>query len=475
MADASVGQSAVTGTFGSPALAVRRDRMLTDAPLNNEIARLQVDSKGLLRTTSEGGRTTYRATFGTTTAFVADTTGTDIAYIQGAGAIDVQTINTGSQTAGVFTLSFVVLGSNPILAVNTSLQTTANIPWNATADQVRKALEALPAIGVGSVVVTGGPLPATAVTIKFIGPLAGYQLPMVLTANTTGTCSTLTHTTAGWANQHTLTSSGTWTAGTFTLTFTLSQPGLLPVTVTTAPITVTLATTAVIVAAINTAMLAIPGNATGAGFCVLTTPNGGGTNGPISTNNQPVVFSFGGSINGQTLNSDMVTMGYDIALITGGGGLTIANVNARVIKIRRIELSTIATTAVGGVFTVKRTAAIPSGGTAVKGQGVTATLLTFTANDPYELPSVATCAYYTGHPTIATAVSYLISQQITQQLAATAPVSSYVWDFNNSIGERIPALRGIADVFVFTAVAALCASGSAWNLEIEYTEEPFTA
>jgi hypothetical protein len=72
---------------------------------------------------------------------------------------EIQTLTmTGGPTGGNFTLTF---GGN----------TTANIPWNATAAQVQTALQALASIGAGNVLCTGGPLPATPVAVEFTGTL----------------------------------------------------------------------------------------------------------------------------------------------------------------------------------------------------------------------------------------------------------------------------------------------------------------
>lgn len=81
---------------------------------------------------------------------------------------------TGTPTGGSFTLSF-------------RGETTAAIPYNATAAQVSTALEALPSIGANGVAVLNGPLPGTAVNITFIGPnVAGNIDQMTATGSFTG-------------------------------------------------------------------------------------------------------------------------------------------------------------------------------------------------------------------------------------------------------------------------------------------------
>jgi hypothetical protein len=71
-----------------------------------------------------------------------------------------------------------------------------------TAAQVLTLLEAIPTIGVGNVIVAGGPWPGTAITVRFTGKLGGIDQPLITTTGTTftaGTSPTLVfaQTTAG--------------------------------------------------------------------------------------------------------------------------------------------------------------------------------------------------------------------------------------------------------------------------------------
>ncbi|WP_194821298.1 hypothetical protein [Micromonospora sp. S-DT3-3-22] len=82
----------------------------------------------------------------------------------GGSTEEVQTVTiTGTPTGGTYTLTF-------------SGQTTAAIPYNATAAQVRTALEALSNIGSGNVTTAGGPHPGTPVTVTFVGALANTNV-----------------------------------------------------------------------------------------------------------------------------------------------------------------------------------------------------------------------------------------------------------------------------------------------------------
>lgn len=96
---------------------------------------------------------------------------------QGGGTAvnEVQTITvTGTPTGGSYTLAF-------------GGQTTATIPYNATATQVQNALRALSTIGPTGVNVTGGPHPGTPVVVTFVGNLAGRNVPaLVATGAFTG-------------------------------------------------------------------------------------------------------------------------------------------------------------------------------------------------------------------------------------------------------------------------------------------------
>lgn len=103
----------------------------------------------------------------------------------GASPSEVQTINLGSATAGTITITF-------------DGATTGNIAFNATAATVQTALEALPNVGPGDIVVTGGPLPGT-VTLTFGGQYLGKNVPEVTVTPTglTGGTVTVATTTQG--------------------------------------------------------------------------------------------------------------------------------------------------------------------------------------------------------------------------------------------------------------------------------------
>lgn len=102
---------------------------------------------------------------------------------RGAGVKEVQTVTiTGTPTGGTYTLTF-------------GGQTTAAIPYNATATAVASALNALSAItAVGGVTATGGPHPGTPVVLTF-GNMADVTQMTATSSLTGGTTPTVTVTT----------------------------------------------------------------------------------------------------------------------------------------------------------------------------------------------------------------------------------------------------------------------------------------
>lgn len=105
--------------------------------------------------------------------------------IRNTGTNEVQEIDAGGATGGVFTLTF-------------DGQTTGNISWDATASQVEQAVEALS--NVGDVAGTGGPLNSANVSIEFRGTLASTDVPqMTMDASglTGATSPGVTTTTTG--------------------------------------------------------------------------------------------------------------------------------------------------------------------------------------------------------------------------------------------------------------------------------------
>ncbi len=88
----------------------------------------------------------------------------------GAGTSEVQRVTiTGTPTGGSFTLTY-------------AGQTTTAIAYNATPAAVQTALEALSNVGVGDIVVTGGPGPGTPYTLTFANSLAERDVAQLTAA-----------------------------------------------------------------------------------------------------------------------------------------------------------------------------------------------------------------------------------------------------------------------------------------------------
>lgn len=84
---------------------------------------------------------------------------------------EVQTVTiTGTPTGGTFTLSF-------------GGETTAGIAFNATAAQVKAALDGLADVNASDLTVTGTQLPGGTVTVSFTGQYSGDNVPAMTAAS----------------------------------------------------------------------------------------------------------------------------------------------------------------------------------------------------------------------------------------------------------------------------------------------------
>lgn len=111
-----------------------------------------------------------------------------LALAASAGNNDVQTLAaTGTPTSGTFTLT------------DGAGEVTTNLAFSATAAAIQAALVALPGIGAGGVVCTGGPISTTPVVCTFQGPLANSLVTQLTAQNTllVGGTIGVTHTTPG--------------------------------------------------------------------------------------------------------------------------------------------------------------------------------------------------------------------------------------------------------------------------------------
>jgi len=104
------------------------------------------------------------------------------------GTLLGQILGTGSPVNEVQTItaSGTVSGGTYIIVYDGEL--TIALAYNASVATIQAALEALPSIGTGNVVVGGGALPGTPATLTFQGKLGGLHHPLVsIISSLTGT------------------------------------------------------------------------------------------------------------------------------------------------------------------------------------------------------------------------------------------------------------------------------------------------
>lgn len=113
----------------------------------------------------------------------------------------VEQINPGAAVSEVQTLSAFVGASGGTYKLTYAGQTTAAIAYNAIASAIQTALEALPNVGTGDIVVSGGPASTTPVVFTFSNDKAGTSQPKIVIDKTAVTGLTsggvITETTQG--------------------------------------------------------------------------------------------------------------------------------------------------------------------------------------------------------------------------------------------------------------------------------------
>jgi subtilisin family serine protease len=88
----------------------------------------------------------------------------------------------GGPTAGAFTLSWIPPAGQTGAGV---AQTTPSLPFNATVQQVRAAMESIAAISPGDLLATGGPLPGAPVVFSFAGKYLRKDVEPITVVNST--------------------------------------------------------------------------------------------------------------------------------------------------------------------------------------------------------------------------------------------------------------------------------------------------
>ena len=142
---------------------------------------------------------------------------------------EIQELTAPAATGGTFTLSFTHGGSTA---------TTAPIPFDATAAQLRSSLEALANIGSGNVSVSGGS--GSGWTIEFVGALGNTNVSLLAVDGSSLTglpvVREIVHHVAGANERQTVTLSPSATGGQFTLTFGSDTTAPLPFNATAAQV-----------------------------------------------------------------------------------------------------------------------------------------------------------------------------------------------------------------------------------------------
>lgn len=138
---------------------------------------------------------------------IANLTGEDVT--ESGGTAEVQTITiTGSPTGGTYPLTY-------------AGQTTAGIPFNATAAQVKTALAALSNLDADDIVTAGGPHPATPVTVTFDVSAGDVALMTAsgasLTGGSTPAVAVTTSTPGAGGGDATIYSIPLWTEDSFNI------------------------------------------------------------------------------------------------------------------------------------------------------------------------------------------------------------------------------------------------------------------
>ena len=167
---ADVGGGLVEVTRNDDVYVVRFVGLLS----NRDVAQLSVDDTGLSRTDELLGGGTDTVLGSTGGVNLAETT-TRLHGITAVNQNELQTLTIGG-SSGTFTLSF---------PDATAANTTPALPFNATRADIQLALEALPEIVPGDVVLTE--TPEGNIQIEFTSELSSTDVPQIIAVGTGGT------------------------------------------------------------------------------------------------------------------------------------------------------------------------------------------------------------------------------------------------------------------------------------------------
>lgn len=150
-----------------------------------------------------------------------------IEFINSMGRMDLDNLTVNRTTLSgneIQTLQFPASstftgGGEFVLTFNGGTSSTT-LPYNATADQVRLALESMPNINPGDVIVRGGPFPNTPITVEFTGQYANANVPNIgIDSNSRGAFPGPTSTGLLNNERQLIQIFGTLTGGTFRLAY----------------------------------------------------------------------------------------------------------------------------------------------------------------------------------------------------------------------------------------------------------------
>jgi hypothetical protein len=134
----------------------------------------------------------------------------------------------------------------------------------------------------------------------------------------------------------------------------------------------------------------------------------------------------------------------------------------KIVRIKRIEISGVDTTAQSSAVSLVLRSAADSGGTFM--------VLTDVASDQNNVAGTATVRAYMAAPTPGTAIGTVRAAEITLPLAASAPNTPVVWTFDPNLLQQEIVLRGAAQSACLNFPAAFTTAGPNVAVSVEWTE-----
>jgi hypothetical protein len=189
-------------------------------------------------------------------------------------------------------------------------------------------------------------------------------------------------------------------------------------------------------------------------------PQAGGTVATDSATGAQYAPQLNAPVDGQKVTYSAVATGL-ATLGSAGVLLTLTGSASKTIRITRIEMSGIATSATTLEFVLNKYSTAATGGTA-------GTAPTIVAHDSTDAAATAAAAIYTAAPTAGTLVGAVRAAKVNLGTSAAAG-QMQAWNFGDRPGARSLVLRGAAQQIGITTSAA--ASGSSVDIAVEWVEE----